>query len=74
MHVHDEIKTKHGIRWVIRFDHGHVSIIVRNLTTGERRISERDYSFSFRDGYNVDDVLEIYRELDEYIEELSHGE
>ena len=71
MHARSQTKIQDGIKWSIDYSqHGHVIIIVKNLKTKKVKICEYDCPYNFRDGYTLDDVLEINRILEDFIREV----
>lgn len=73
MHIKDESKTEHGVNWKISFNANEITIIARSLKTGRSKVCEYECPYSYRDGYNEDDVLEVYRIIEDFVKELKHG-
>lgn len=72
MRIGIETKVDRGVKYTIDFSHhGEVTILARNLKTGRTKFGSYETSrYNFRDGYDLDDVLEIYRLTDEICEDL----
>lgn len=70
MHIKNEEKTEYGVHWKITFDNGMITIIAKNLTTGRRKVCEYECPYNFRNGYNDQDIIEIYRLVEEFVEGL----
>lgn len=73
MHIREDSKTEHGVSWRIQFNAGEVFIIAKNLETERKLIGEYECEFNYLKGYSDDDLLEIYRLTDEFVERLRNG-
>ena len=74
MHIKDESKVEKGVRWKITFNANEITIIANSLKTGRRKVCEYEcVDYSYRDGYKDDDILEVYRIIDEIVEDLKNG-
>lgn len=73
MHTKDETKIERGVSWKLRFGHGQIFIVAISLASGRRKVCEYECPFNYRDGYSVDDVLEVYRIIDSFVEDLTDG-
>jgi len=74
MHVKDESKVEKGVRWKITFNANEITIIASSLKTGRRKVCEYEcIDYNYRDGYKDDDILEVYRIIDEMVEDLKNG-
>lgn len=66
-----DTKIQHGVKYIIDWGHGEVTIIARNLANGRSMVASYETAkFNFRDGYNEDDMLEVFRLADEMVERL----
>lgn len=70
-----ETKVVGKVRYTIDFTgHGEVVVIARNLISGRTKLCYYETSrYSFRDGYDMNDLIEIYRLTDEIVESLQDG-
>lgn len=74
MHVKNESKVEKGVRWKITFNADEITIIVRSLKTGRCKVCEYQCNYyNYRGGYMADDILETYRIVDEFVEDLKNG-
>ena len=75
MHLGIDTKITEGIKYVVDFSgHGEVVIFVKNMKTGRTKMGFYETAdYNYRDGYSEDDVLEIYRLVDELCEGLKDG-
>lgn len=72
MHMRDECKIDNDIYWKVIYSAYEVTIIARNLHTGCTKVCEYECDYNYRDGYQGDDILEIYRIVDEFVETLKN--
>ncbi len=64
---------KNNIRYTIDFTrYGEVVILAQNLESKQIKLAYYYAEYNYRDGYKLDDIIEIYRILDEFIEELKN--
>ena len=74
MHVKDESKVEKGVCWKITFNADEITIIASSLKTRRRKVCEYEcVDYSYQDGYKDDDILEVYRIIDEFVEDLRNG-
>lgn len=75
MRIGVETKTENNVRYTVDFTgHGEVTVIAKSLKSGRTKLCTYETAdYSFRDGYTLDDVLEVYRITDEFIEGLKDG-
>ena len=74
MRIKDEIKVEKSVRWKITFNANEITIIAHSLKTGRCKVCEYECTdYNYRDGYEEDDILESYRIIDEFIEDLKNG-
>lgn len=66
----EDHKVKHGVSWKVTFNKDNVTIIARNLKTEERKMCEYSCEYNFQTGYREEDIIEVYRLVDEICEEL----
>ena len=60
-----------NIHYIVDFTrYGEVTILAQNLDSKKIKLADYYAEYNFRDGYKTEDVIEIYRILDEFIEEL----
>lgn len=53
--------------------HGEVTILAQSLKSKRTKMADYYTEYNYKDGYKIDDIIEIYRILDEFIEELKDG-
>ena len=64
-------KTEDNIWYRVDFTrYGEVTILARNIETSRSILGYYYATYNFRDGYKLEDVIEVYRLLDELMEEL----
>ncbi len=67
-------KTEGNIWYRVDFTrYGEVTILARNIKTSRSILGYYYTNYNFRDGYELDDVIGVYRLLDELIEEVKDG-
>lgn len=63
-----------NIHYTIDFSkYGEVTVLAQNLESKKIKLAYYYAEYNYRDGYKLDDIIEIYRILDEFIEELKDG-
>lgn len=69
-----EEKTISNVWYRIDFTrYGEVTILARSILTTRSILGYYYCAYNFRDGYKLDDVIEIYRLVDEFVEDLKDG-
>lgn len=74
MNISEKVYVKQGIRYKVIPEEGHVVIIVTNPKTGKKKVCECDFPYSFRDGYNEQDVAMIHSIINDFVRELKKNE
>lgn len=70
-----ETKIKNNVRYIADYTgHGEVVVLARSLKSGRTKLCTYETAdYNFRDGYCIEDVLEIERIIDEFCEDLKDG-
>ena len=70
-----ETKVRDDIRYTVDYTrHGEITVLARSLKSGRTKLCMYETSdYNFRDGYCIEDVLEIERIIEEFCEDLKDG-
>ena len=73
MKLYKDDAIENNIHYFIDFTkYGEVTVLAQNLENKKIKLAYYYADYNFRDGYKLDDIIEIYRILDEFIEELKN--
>lgn len=70
MQCQDVEAVEKGIKYKIEYHQSLITIFVRNLKTGKTKICEYNCSYDYWKGYSEDDIIEVYKIVEDFINEL----
>ena len=70
-----ETKTRNNVHYMVDYTgHGEVTVLAKSLISGRTKLCTYETAhYNFRDGYCIDDILEIERIIEEFCEDLKNG-
>ena len=70
MFCKDETKVERDVKYTIKYDQDKITIFVRNLKTGKNKTCEYNCPYDYYKGYSDEDIFEVMRLLEDFIQEV----
>ena len=74
MFYNNETKIEKGVKYSVKYDQDLITVFAKNLKTGRNKMVEYHCDYNYFTGYKDEDVIEVYRIVDDLVKELIKNE